>query len=67
MYRKRGAKNDFFYALVLFAILAVAVFNVAVEFAAHFPEAYFADFYEVESRRMAANADAQAILAMRAA
>lgn len=68
MYRKRDAKNDFFYGLVLFAVFAVVVFNVAAEFVAHFPEAYFVDFNEaVEPRVMAAEADAHAVVAARAA
>ena len=68
MYRKREPKNDFFYALVMFAMFAVVVFNVAAEFVAHYPEAYFVDFNEaVEPRVMAAEADAHAFMAMRAA
>lgn len=68
MFRKHGAKNDFFYALVMFAMFAVVVFNVAVEFYAHFPEAYFVDFNgDAEPRVMAAEADAHAVMAMRAA
>ena len=68
MYRKRNAKNDFFYACVMFAMFAVVVFNVAAEFVAVFPEAYFVDFNEaVEPRVMFAEADAHAVVAMRAA
>ena len=68
MYRKREAKNDFFYALVMFAMFAVVVFNVAAEFVARYPEAYFVDTNEaVEPRVMAAEADAYAVVAMRAA
>jgi hypothetical protein len=68
MNRKRDAKNDFFYAFVMFAMFAVVVFNVAAEFYAHFPEAYFVDFSEAEAPRvMAAEADARAVVAMRAA
>lgn len=68
MYRKREAKNDFFYAFVMFAMFAVMVFNVAAEFFALYPEAYFVDFNEVvEPREMAAKADAHAVVAMRAA
>jgi hypothetical protein len=68
MFRKHGAKNDFFYALVMFAMFAVAVFNIVAEFYAHFPEAYFVDFNGVdEPRVMAAEADAHAVLALRAA
>jgi len=68
MNRKPEAKNDFFYALVIFAMFAVVVFNVAAEFFAHYPEAYFVDFNEaVEPRVMAAEADAHAVVAMRAA
>jgi hypothetical protein len=68
MYRKRDAKNDFFYAFVMFAMFAVVVFNVAAEFVAYFPEAYFVDFNEAEEPRvMAAEADAHAVVAMRAA
>jgi hypothetical protein len=68
MYRKREAKNDFFYACVMFAMFAAVVFNVAAEFFAHFPEAYFVDFGEAAGPRvMAAKADAHAAAAMRAA
>ena len=68
MYRKCEAKEDFFYAFVMFAMFAVMVFNVAVEFFALYPEAYFVDFNEVvEPREMAAEADAHADVAMRAA
>lgn len=68
MYRKREAKNDFFYAFVMFAMFAVVVFNVAAEFVAYLPEAYFVDFNEaVEPRVMLAKADAHADAAMRAA
>ena len=68
MYRKRDAKNDFFYAFVMFAMFAVVVFNVAAEFVAYLPEAYFVDFNEaVEPRVMAAEADAHAAVAVRAA
>jgi hypothetical protein len=68
MYRKRDAKNDFFYALVMFAMFAVVVFTVAAEFAALVPEAYFVDFNEaVRPRPMLAKADAHAVVAMRAA
>lgn len=67
MERKRMAKNDFFYAVVMFAMFAVVVFNVAAEFAAQFPEAYLVDFNEaVAPRVMAAEADARADVAMRA-
>lgn len=68
MDRKRDAKNDFFYAFVMVAMFAVVVFNVVAGFYAHFPEAYFVDFNEaVAPRVMAANADARADVAMRAA
>jgi hypothetical protein len=68
MYRKRDAKNDFFYALVVFAVFAVVVFNVAAEFAALVPEAYFVDFNEaVRPLLMLAEADAHAVVAVRAA
>jgi hypothetical protein len=68
MYRKRDAKNDFFYALVMFAMFAVVVFNVAAEFAALVPEAHFVDFDEaVQPRLMLAEADAHAVMAVRAA
>ena len=68
MYRKRDAKNDFFYGLVLFAVFAVVVFNIAAELVAHFPEAYFVDFNEaVQPRQMVAEADAHAAVAVRAA
>jgi hypothetical protein len=68
MKRKHEAKNDFFYAFVMFAMFAVVVFNVAVEFFEHHPEAYFVDFNEaVEPHVMAANADAHAGVAVRAA
>jgi hypothetical protein len=67
MERKRMAKNDFFYAVVMFAMFAVVVFNVAAEFVAQFPEAYLVDFNEaVAPRVMAAEADARADVAMRA-
>ncbi|HTN49951.1 MAG TPA: hypothetical protein VMK32_11015 [Burkholderiaceae bacterium] len=68
MNRKREAKNDFFYACVMFAMFAVVVFNVAAEFVARYPEAYFVDFNEaVAPRVMAAEADAHGVMAMRAA
>jgi len=68
MYRKRDAKNDFFYAFVMFAVFAVVVFNVAAEFVAYYPEAYFVDFNEAdEARVMVAEADAHAVVAERAA
>jgi hypothetical protein len=68
MERKHEAKNDFFYAFVMFAMFAVAVFNVAAEFFHRYPEAYFVDFNEaVQPRVMAAKADAHAAVAMRAA
>ena len=68
MYCKREAKNDFFYAFVMFAMFAVMVFNVAAEFFALYPEAYFVDFNEaVEPREMAVKANAHAVVAMRAA
>jgi hypothetical protein len=68
MYRKRDAKNDFFYAAVMFAMFAVVVFNVAAEFVANYPDAYFVDVNEAdEARVMAAKADAHAVMAMRAA
>jgi len=68
MYRKRDAKNDFFYAFVMFAMFAVVVFNVAAEFVALVPEAYFVDFNEAAKPRvMVAEADAHAVVAVRAA
>jgi DNA-directed RNA polymerase specialized sigma24 family protein len=68
MYRKRDAKNDFFYAFVMFAMFAVVVFNVAAELVALVPEAYFADFDEAaRPRLMLAEADAHAVVALRAA
>ena len=68
MYFKRDEKNDFFYAFVLFAVFAVVVFNVAAEFVAHFPEAYFVDFNEADRPRVVvAEADAHAVVAVRAA
>ena len=68
MYRKRQAKNDFFYAFVMVAMFAVAVFNIAAAFFEHYPVAYFANFNEADrSRVMAAEADAQAAMAVRAA
>jgi hypothetical protein len=49
-------------------MFAVVVFNVAAEFVARYPEAYFVDTNEaVEPRVMAAEADAYAVVAMRAA
>jgi hypothetical protein len=67
MKRNHEAKNDFFYAFVMFAMFAVVVFKVAVEFFEHHPEAYFVDFNEaVEPHVMAANADAHAGVAVRA-
>jgi hypothetical protein len=66
--KRNEAKNDFFYAFVMFAMFAVVVFNVAAEFVARYPEAYFVDFNEaVAPRVMAAKADAYAAMAMRAA
>ncbi len=68
MKRKHEAKNDFFYAFVMFAMFAVVVFNVAAEFLDRHPEAFFVDTNEaVEPRVMAANADAHAAMAVRAA
>lgn len=68
MKRKHEAKNDFFYAFVMFAMFAVVVFNVAAEFVERYPEAYFVDFNEaVEPHVMAARADAYAVVAVRAA
>jgi len=68
MDRKYEAKNDFFYACVMFAMFAVAVFNVAAEFYQRYPEAYFVDFNEAaQPRVMFAKADAHADVAMRAA
>ena len=67
MKRKHVAKNDFFYAFVMFAMFAVVVFNVAAEFFDRNPEAFFVDTNEaVEPREMAANADAHAVVAVRA-
>ena len=66
--KRNEAKNDFFYAFVMFAMFAVVVFNVAAEVFARYPEAYFVDFNEaVAPRVMAAKADAYAAMAMRAA
>jgi len=68
MKRKHEAKNDFFYAFVTFAMFAVVVFNVAAEFFVKHPEAFLVDFNEaVAPRVMAAEADARAVVAMRAA
>ncbi len=68
MKRKHVAKNDFFYAFVIFAMFAVVLFNVAAEFVERYPEAFFVDTNEaVEPRAMAANADAHAVVAVRAA
>ena len=68
MKHKHEAKNDFFYAFVMFAMFAVVVFNVAAEFFHRYPEAYFVDTNEAaEAREMAANADAHAAVAMRSA
>jgi len=68
MQRKHVAKNDFFYAFVMFAMLAVVVFNVAAEFFDSHPEAFLVDFNEaVGPRVMTAEADAHAFVAMRAA
>jgi hypothetical protein len=68
MERKHEAKNDFFYAFVMFAIFAVVVFHVAAEFFHRYPEAYLVDFGEaVETRVMVAEADAHAVVAVRAA
>jgi hypothetical protein len=67
MKRKPEAKNDFFYAFVMFAMFAVVVFNVTAEFFDRHPEAFFVDTDEAaESRAMAANADAPAGAAGRA-
>jgi hypothetical protein len=66
--KRNEAKNDFFYAFVIFAMFAVVVFNVAAEFFARYPEAYFVDFNEaVEPRVMVAKADVHAAVAMHAA
>lgn len=66
--KRNEAKNDFFYAFVMFAMFAVVVFNVAAEFVARYPEAYFVDFNEaVAPRVMAAKADVHAAMAMHAA
>ena len=66
--KRNEAKNDFFYAFVMFAMFAVVVFNVAAEFVARYPEAYFVDFNEAAAPRvMAAKADVHAVMAMHAA
>ena len=66
--KHRAKKDDFFYAFVMFAMFAVVVFNVAAEFVANDPEAFFVDFNEaVAPRVMVAKADAHAVVAMRAA
>ncbi len=50
----------------MFAMFAVAVFNVAAEFFVRYPEAYFVDFNRaVETRVMAAEADAHAVESVR--
>jgi len=68
MKRKHEAKNDFFYAFAMFAMFAVVVFNVAAQFLDNRPEACLVDFNEaVEPRVMAAEADAHAVVAVRAA
>jgi len=68
MKRKQEAKNDFFYAFVMFAMFAVVVFNVAAEFLHRANEAYFAQADEAfEPRMAAARADAHADPAVRAA
>jgi hypothetical protein len=56
MKRKRFAvaKNDFFYAFVMFAMFAVMVFHVAVEFFGHQQEVYFAQAREAVAPRAAA-------------
>ena len=52
----------------MFAMFAVVVFNVAAEFVARHPEAYFVDIDEAaQPRVMAAEVDAHAVVAMRAA
>ena len=56
MKRKHEAKNDFFYAFVMFAMFAVVVFNVAAEFFDRYPEAVFVDLLgqiKVERRSVA--------------
>ena len=53
MKRKHEAKNDFFYAFVMFAMFAVVVFNVAAEFFHRSNEAYFVQFDEAFEPRMA--------------
>jgi len=66
--KRNEAKNDFFYAFVMFAMFAVVVFNVAAEFVARYPEAYFVGFNEAAAPRvMTTKADAYAAMAMRAA
>jgi hypothetical protein len=68
MNRRHEAKNDFFYGLVMFVMFAVVVFNIAVAFYERDPEPNFGDFNEaVKPRVMAAEADAHAVAAMRAA
>jgi hypothetical protein len=70
MKRKRFAvaKNDFFYAFVMFAMFAVMVFHVAVEFFGHQREVYFARAGEAMQPRAArAEVDARAVQAVRAA
>jgi hypothetical protein len=60
------AKNDFFYAVVMFAIFAVMVFNVAVEFFEREHKAYFAQVAEApQPRAVAVKADARAVPAAR--
>jgi hypothetical protein len=68
MNRKHEAKNDFFYAFVMVAMFAVVVFNVAAAVFEYRPEAYFVDLNGAdEPRVMAAEADAHAVAAVRAA
>jgi hypothetical protein len=62
MKRKLEAKNDLFYAFVMFAMFAVAMPNVAAEFFHRYPEAFFVDFNQaVEPRVMAAEVDARLV------
>ena len=68
MKRKPEAKNDLFYAFVMFAMFAVALLNVAAEFFHRYPEAFFVDFNQaVEPRVMAAEVDARAVATTRMA
>lgn len=68
MKTKHGAKNDFLYAAVMFAMFAVLTFNVVMAVVELHPDAYVAyDTGTAASRVATAEADAHAVTAPRAA